>query len=567
MRRTVLYAVLLLFFVFIGKGEVYAKGTVAGIENLIVRPVDPQNIQLSWNEAENATEYDIYQKNGKEYDLIDFAHETSWNFEVEPDETYQFRIVPVNDAGDEGEAATTVFTCREKLPAISIKENENGSSMVQIKWKKEKTDALCKVCQLKDGKWREIAKSKQDTVLIKNTTKLRELQLRFYDDAGSMIAMGETFAFSVPGLLKKICTTVISRTKVRLSWDAVSGANAYQIYKKDDKGAVSLIKTVKRTAAEPGMKGVKKFYVRPIYQKGVKVLGKKLGVKIRTGTIVSMSRQKYTYQDMETDIRQLCEKYSEYVRYESIGTSTKGKEIYDVLLGNPDAKHAVLIVAAIHAREYATTVICMKQLEYYLEHFNSKVDGVRPSDIFDQCCLHYIMMANPDGVTISQNSSPRWKANGRGVDLNNNFPYLFVKRGSARNGTSTGSCAGSESETKAIIKISKRLNSEKKLCVLNYHAMGNIVFGSYGGSSRTLRTQIGKMYRIARNTTGYSDAGSYGGKGRGNYREYLMYSLKVPCITIEIGSVSCPLPQYTYSGIFRRNKLVLLRTAAYWKDV
>ena len=51
---------------------------------------------------------------------------------------------------------------------------------------------------------------------------------------------------------------------------------------------------------------------------------------------------------------------------------------------------------------------------------------------------------------------------------------------------------------------------------------------------------------------------SYGG----GFRDYTLYSLKVPSITVEIGSVSCPVPYSYMPTIFRQNKYVILREAA-----
>ena len=95
--------------------------------------------------------------------------------------------------------------------------------------------------------------------------------------------------------------------------------------------------------------------------------------------------------------------------------------------------------------------------------------------------------------------------------------------------------------------------------------MGQIVFGDYGGKNKKLRSDITDMYKIARRTTGYSSAAGYGGTSNGNYREYLIYKVKVPSITIEVASISCPVPKYQYASAFNRNKLVVLREAVWLK--
>ena len=181
--------------------------------------------------------------------------------------------------------------------------------------------------------------------------------------------------------------------------------------------------------------------------------------------------------------------YNDYLDYRVIGKSEQGRNIYDIILGNPDAKKTMLVVCELHAREYVTSVIAMKQIEYYLKNYNNKVDGTKVSSVFNECNVHYVVMANPDGVVISQNSKPRWKSNANNVNLNNNFRYNFK---SMRNddGSYTGKRYESEKETKAIVKITKELKKQKKFAVVNYHAMGEIVFGDYSGKNIALKRKI-----------------------------------------------------------------------------
>ena len=266
---------------------------------------------------------------------------------------------------------------------------------------------------------------------------------------------------------------------------------------------------------------------------------------------------------IEGMIRQnMPEKYHDYVKVEKIGESTQGRDIYDVILGNPNAKKSVLVVSAIHAREYVTTVTCMQQLEYYLKNYNRTVDGAKIADTFENRNIHYVMMANPDGVTISQTKKATWKANANGVNLNGNFDVDFLSYGYVWKGNYTGRYPESEKETQVIVKITKELEKNKSLIVVNYHAMGEIVFGDTKGLDKKAAKMTRRMYWSARRTTGYADCGSYGnGGGNGNYREYVMYKLNLPCITIEVGDEACPVGYKRYHSVFLKNRLVLLRQA------
>lgn len=44
----------------------------------------------------------------------------------------------------------------------------------------------------------------------------------------------------------------------------------------------------------------------------------------------------------------------------------------------------------------------MAQIEYYLKNYYRSISGTVPVNVFEKIAVHYVSMANPDGVTISQ---------------------------------------------------------------------------------------------------------------------------------------------------------------------
>ena len=194
-------------------------------------------------------------------------------------------------------------------------------------------------------------------------------------------------------------------------------------------------------------------------------------------------------------------------------------------------------------------------------------------------------MANPDGVTISQfgiskirdkklrnalykmpgaSHTSTWKANARGVDLNRNSNSHFRANYGGKRGSEgfSGPSAASEPETKAISKLLKELKKTKTLKgVINYHAMGSIVFGS-GGKGNVKKDTL-KMYRLARSITGYTSGDSYGSGSPsvGSMRDYIMEKIKSPSITLEIGVIGCPLPTSQFASIWGKNHALVLREA------
>ena len=80
---------------------------------------------------------------------------------------------------------------------------------------------------------------------------------------------------------------------------------------------------------------------------------------------------KYSYSQMINDISALASRYPGTVTVKSIGKSADGRDIYDVIVGNPNASKKILFQGAIHAREYIVVPLMMQQLEYLAAGFTN----------------------------------------------------------------------------------------------------------------------------------------------------------------------------------------------------
>ena len=115
----------------------------------------------------------------------------------------------------------------------------------------------------------------------------------------------------------------------------------------------------------------------------------------QTTDFTFLSTDMYTYQKMESDINLFKQKY-EGVTSDSIGTTPDGRNIYRIVIGNKDASKKILVIGAIHAREYITASVVMHQVK---EMLDKRAEGDKS---LDAVCIQYIPMLNPDGVAISQ---------------------------------------------------------------------------------------------------------------------------------------------------------------------
>jgi murein tripeptide amidase MpaA len=129
----------------------------------------------------------------------------------------------------------------------------------------------------------------------------------------------------------------------------------------------------------------------------------------------------------------------------------------------PD-KPNIVVLAAIHAREYTTAELTTRFAEWLVKDYNVDADATWLVDNFR---FHFILQANPDGRKKAE-SGLSWRkntdtdngtcsANSYGVDLNRNFSWQFgqVPDGSSPDpcdATYRGPSAVSETETANLMK-------------------------------------------------------------------------------------------------------------------
>lgn len=302
-------------------------------------------------------------------------------------------------------------------------------------------------------------------------------------------------------------------------------------------------------------------------------------ISVKCAGIVDTRHQKYTYGEMVNDINAIKRKYPEYVSVNVIGKTVDGREIHDIILGNPEASGCVMFQASVHAREYMCSQLVMKQIEYYLSNYNQKYNGESYHDIFDKVCVHIVPMTNPDGVTIAQKGingirsktlrkklkkmpgisrSSNWKANARGVDINRQFNYKFVKGKSLKKYACYAGYGGpspaSEKESKALLYV---VNTYNPKATVSYHAMGNVIFHGYKCDKKTGK-KLKKLTEKIRKLTGYSYLYSSPGQGFANY---LNKKKHIPSTTVEIGMYTTPVPISQFATVWKQNKNVMAAVA------
>lgn len=302
-------------------------------------------------------------------------------------------------------------------------------------------------------------------------------------------------------------------------------------------------------------------YVRSSYMRYMRTLAAQ-PTPTPTQAIVNTTEQLYSFDQMKSDIAKLYERYPGMVASRvAIGNTMWNEQIPAICIGNQSASKALLIDGGIHGREYMSTLLIMRQIEYLLDNQNAMYDGRTIGSMLNECCIWFVPMINPDGVRISQtglnglnetqknnliamNSGStyftRWKANGYGVDLNRNFASGWHKNGQPSGQDYSGSYANSESETQAMVNFVRSHPNIK--ASINYHTTGNCIYWHYGqnGSAKTRDKAIAN--KLSSITGYFLRDENYSGKG-GGFMDWMIASEKLPSFTLELGNGSISAPQ------------------------
>lgn len=314
--------------------------------------------------------------------------------------------------------------------------------------------------------------------------------------------------------------------------------------------------------------------------------------------VVDCTKKEYSYLEMAEDLEQLCKKYPKHLSYSSIGRSVAGREIYVAVLGNPDAPRQILVSAGIHAREYLTPLLAMKQIEYMLAYLDTgDCNGFSYASILQKYCFYIVPMSNPDGIMLSQEglasltdtelsnglisiyhkdfaagltTEPNvneylkyWKANAVGTDLNRNFDALWEQYDAISRPSMLrykGPTPNSEPETRALIALTERLTNIQAVVCL--HSQGEVVYWNCGQSA-ALSADTRAFASMITGRTGYRLIAEQNNDA--SYSDWCALKKDLIAVTVETGNGTCPLEIDQFDKIWKNNFDLLLLCAIYFE--
>lgn len=270
--------------------------------------------------------------------------------------------------------------------------------------------------------------------------------------------------------------------------------------------------------------------------------------------------QLFYYDDLVAYAKYLAYHYSELIKYESIGRSVDGRDIFMLKIGKGERN--IVLTGGVHGRESVNPMVLLCMAEYYCEEF---------CDFLERVAIYMVPVLNPDGYSIAiqgydciKSDKYRnavklkglphymWKYNARGVDINRNFPCLSWKKKHLHDQ------AGSEPETCALMELFRSISS---IGYIDYHSRGKQIYYHRNNMTEEYNKEQHRLACLLNTLTGYilmpeqkeielNDSG-------GNTVHYYSEEFCMPAITIETVDELAyfPLSPHYQKGTFEEIKL------------
>ncbi|UVI28218.1 M14 family metallopeptidase [Paenibacillus spongiae] len=305
------------------------------------------------------------------------------------------------------------------------------------------------------------------------------------------------------------------------------------------------------------------------------VPGQLLNIHGRARKRIIDARAEYGHRELQRDIALLEREYP-FIHVRAIGESVLGKPIMAIKLGEGPIK--VHMNAAMHANEWITAPLLMTFVEDAASacHKGDKLCELDIRALLKKVTVWFVPIVNPDGVELAQEGLhpghpnysellrwnrgstrfTKWKANARGVDLNDQFPAFWDQEVERRDvhGPGPRDYPGhaplSEPEARALADFTR---DECFDLAVALHTQGQEIYWNYRGYEPEGAVNIVKLLAQA---SGYrpvklkgSDAG---------YKDWFIYEFRKPGFTVEIGNGVNPLPLDSFYDLYDEVRPLLL---------
>ncbi|TKC19903.1 M14 family metallopeptidase [Robertmurraya kyonggiensis] len=295
------------------------------------------------------------------------------------------------------------------------------------------------------------------------------------------------------------------------------------------------------------------------------VIGQSVILPQRVITPVMNRQTLYDISTLTNDLNVLRQVYP-FIRIETVGQSVLGKPIQEIRIGRGAKK--VHLNASFHANEWITSAILMACLNTFLLSLTNgnSIRELSPLPLYEAAELSIVPMVDPDGVDLVLKGPPSnmreeiirinkgsanftgWKANIRGVDLNNQFPAKWelekerTKEKAPAPRDYPGESPLSEPETIAMARLAQERQFDRLLAI---HTQGEEFYWGYEGMEPSESSLLAQEFERISGYKSVRYIDSYAG-----YKDWFIQEFRRPGFTIELGLGTNPLPLSQFDEIY-----------------
>lgn len=216
--------------------EAASVGKVTGLKS---KTLSNSEIKLNWSKVKGASGYTVYMRKNGKYNKLGDCKGTSYTVKKLPNATREnFKVRAYKTVKGKkvyGEYSANWNTATNPQACKGLKKTSANSDSIKLSWTKIGCTNY-RVYQLKNGEWKEVGKTAGTSYTVKNLTAESEYKFKIrackVDDKNanhygkySNIIVAKTNVKKVTGLKAK----TISNSKIKLSWNSVSGADGYSV--------------------------------------------------------------------------------------------------------------------------------------------------------------------------------------------------------------------------------------------------------------------------------------------------------------------------------------------------
>ncbi|WP_077213966.1 M14 family metallopeptidase [Bacillus dakarensis] len=307
--------------------------------------------------------------------------------------------------------------------------------------------------------------------------------------------------------------------------------------------------------------------VNPAVNPNRLMVGQSISLPTRVISPMQNRQRPYNLSALSADINQLQELFP-FIKVNTIGYSVLGKPIREIRLGRGSKK--VHFNASFHANEWITTPILMALLNTFLLSLtnSTSIRGLSSLPLYQNVDLSIVPMVNPDGVDLVLNGPPQemrqqvidinegstdfsnWKANIRGVDLNNQYPanWEIEKERKEPKAPAPRDYPGDAPLTEPEAVVMAELARENIFdTVLAFHTQGEEFYWGYEGLEPPESRLLAEEFQRVSGYEAFRYIDSHAG-----YKDWFIQEFRKPGFTIELGKGTNPLPLSQFNEMYEK---------------